>query len=321
MSSPLGSEPSLGASSATSSSSAEAVQKKGVLYALACYISWGFVPLYWKSLQNVSAPEILSHRIVWSMVFFVALIATRSRLGELWKVARNPVYLRTYMLTAILVGVNWLIYIYAVNSGHMLESSLGYFINPLVNVFLGMVFLREKLRSLQWVSVALATTGVVFLAVQADHFPFIALSLALTFGFYGLFRKKAPLDPVLGSSLESIMLMPLAACFLGFLMAQGEGAFFHASLATHGLLMLGGAVTALPLLWFAEAASRLPLSTLGFFQYLAPTFQFLLAVFLYNEAFTRVHAVAFGCIWVGLAVFILDSRIKIRGKNRAARIE
>lgn len=281
--------------------------RAGAMYAFLAYGTWGFFPLYWHMLALVPATEILAHRILWSCAFFGVLMPALGQSGAVFLALQNSRARALYAASASLIGINWGIYIYAVNSGHVLESSLGYFINPLVNVVLGIVFLRERLRPLQGFAVALAALGVAQLALGAQAFPWIAVSLALSFGFYGLLRKLAPCPSLVGSTLESMILFPLAAAYLVYLEWNGTGVSFHAHPRELMLLALGGAVTALPLLWFSEAAKRLPMATLGFFQYISPTLQFLLAVTFFHEPFTSVHMRSFGCIWLALLVFSVES--------------
>lgn len=292
----------------------------GTFYALAAYGAWGFVPLFWRTLKDVPALEIMAHRVVWSLIFFLGVISVRGQMGAFLRVARARSGRRIYAATALLIGANWLIYIHAVNSGHVLESSLGYFINPFVNVCLGLTFLKERLRPAQWASVALAATGVAYLTYRLEALPWIAFSLAITFGFYGLLRKRAPLPSLQGSGLESTVLLAPALCYLGWLAWTDDGAFAHASAGTWTLLACGGVVTALPLLWFSEAAKRMPLTTLGFFQYISPTLQLMCAVFIFGETFTAAHAMSFGLIWSALLLFTLDARRAGARLRRAAAL-
>jgi chloramphenicol-sensitive protein RarD len=274
----------------------------GIPYALLAYGSWGLVPLFWKSLKHIPAGEILIHRVLWSTVLLMGLLWFRNGMGVLKEGLRVRANLRSACVSSVLIGINWIVYIQAVNSGHVLETSLGYFINPLVNVALGVFFLKEKPHAHQWWAMGLASLGVANMMFGVGTFPLIALTLSLTFGFYGLVRKRAQLPSLQGSALESALLGPFALLALGYLLAQGKAETFAHGPATVGLLVFGGAVTALPLLWFSEAAKRLTLTTLGFFQFLAPTLQFLLAVFVFNEKFTFAHSLSFGFIWAGLAV-------------------
>lgn len=280
----------------------------GVLYALAAYGTWGFAPLFWKHLTTIPSGEVLAYRIVAAMVVFLLLLLWRGRFKELAEGYRDLRVLRSFVVAALLIGFNWYLFVYAVATGNILQASLGYFMNPLFNVVLGMVFLGERLRPWQWVAVALAAAGVMQLAIRSETFPWIALALMVSFGFYGLVRKTSPVDALVGSNLETSLLVPLAAGFLVWLGLRGEAHFLQASPGRLLLLAATGLVTAFPLLWFSNAARRLPLSTLGFFQYLAPTGQLLIAVGVYGEPFTSLQLRSFGCIWVALAIFSLEAR-------------
>ena len=278
--------------------------RAGYLYALAAYGAWGLFPLYWKLLHELPALRILSHRVLWSAVFYLALVLLRDRgVAGLTGLARSVgARWGWILLSATLISINWFTYVYAVNSGQVLESSLGYFINPLINVLIGTIFLKERLKPVQWLALGLAAAGVLVLTLGLGRPPGLALLLATSFGFYGLCRKKVASDPLLVSLLEtSVILIPAT-----ILLVAREPGLPAIPERLWGWLILGGAVTATPLLWFAEAAKRVPLSTLGFFQYLSPTLQFLLAVLLYREPFSRVHAWSFGLIWAGLGIFTLD---------------
>lgn len=288
----------------------------GIPYALAAYTAWGLFPAYWKLLKHVPSSEILAHRIVWASVFFLVLGFIRDRAGAAAKLRLAVKKWRALGLASLLIGANWWVYIYAVNHGFVLESSLGYFINPLVNVALGSLFLGERLARIQKVAVGIAALGVLQLAAQGDHVPYIALFLAGSFGTYGLLRKKLGLDPLSASAVESLFLTVPALAYLGAAPGAGDRTFLD-----FWMLMLGGVVTGLPLLWFMEAAKRLPLSTLGFFQYLAPSLQFSLAVFAFGEAFTAVHAKGFAMIWAALALYSVElarGAARSRGLKRAA---
>lgn len=288
---------------------------KGILYGLGCYTLWGFLPIFWKLIDSVPSMEIVGHRTVWSFVFvLVYVIATRAWQG-FQPIRQNPKILLVYLATGILMSGNWLIYIWAVNSGFIVESSLGYFINPLVNVLLGVVFLREKLRLWQWIPVGLATLGVLYLTVSYGALPWIALSLALTFGFYGLIKKTAPLDSISGFTLETGFVFIPALMWLLFLEFEGSGAFGHDSAFVTLMLVLAGVATGLPLLWFGAAARRVHLSTLGFMQYIAPTFQFLIGVLIYGEDFSQDRVIGFCIIWTALLIFSIDG---IFHRRRAA---
>jgi chloramphenicol-sensitive protein RarD len=289
----------------------------GLAYALAAYLAWGVSPIYFKALAGVPAQEILAHRVVWSVVLLGALLAATSGLGALGRAFADRRRAALLAGTAALISVNWFLYIWSVNAGRLLEASLGYFVNPLVNVLLGVVFLRETLSRPQRWAVALAAAGVVVLLVRLGTFPWISLTLALTFGVYGLLRKRAAVDALAGLFLETAFLAPAALAFLLFLGVRGRGAF-GGSAATTALLVAAGAVTAIPLLWFGHGVHRLRLSTLGLVQYVAPTAQFLLAVLAYHERFTPAHAVAFAFIWASLAVYTADALARTRAAPASA---
>ena len=275
----------------------------GVLFGLGAYFTWGFLPLYLKTLVSVPATEVLAHRVIWSLLLLAAVVAAMRRWQPLVALARDPRTIVLLGITSLLIGVNWLIYIWAVNSGHVLETSLGYFINPLVNVALGVIVLGERLRKAQVGAVSLAAAGVVILAVAQGSLPWISLALAFSFSLYGLIRKMAPADPLTGLLAETALLAPLA---LIYLVTLGGGSFGQSG-SIDLLLILSGAVTAAPLLMFAAAGKRLRYATLGLLQYIAPTIQFLLAILLFREPLSAAHLVTFACIWIGLAVYAADA--------------
>jgi chloramphenicol-sensitive protein RarD len=290
----------------------------GSLYAIAAFGFWGLTPIYYKLMPDVPPVEVLAHRIVWSVIFgavFVTLLgawpAVRSALG-------NARTVRALALTAVLVSTNWLIYIYAIVTDQVMSTSLGYYINPLVNVLLGMLFLGERLGSGRTLAVALAAIGTASLAFEIGGLPWISLTLAFSFGFYGLIRKRLGLPSMAALFVETLLIAPLALAALGWYAWEGESTFGRDAFTTL-LLVLAGPVTLLPLLWFAEAARRLPLITVGFFQYLGPTLTFLLAVLVYGEAFTAAWAITFVLIWSALAVFTLDSLRTGQKLRRLAR--
>ncbi len=274
-----------------------------MFFAATAYILWGMFPLYFKLLQGVAAPQILMHRIIWSLAFVLAALAWRRQWQWLRKVLRQPRVLLGFGVSALLLSSNWLLYIWAVNGGRVVDASLGYFITPLVNVLLGYLLLKEKLRPLQWASIALAAAGVGWLTWQGGQLPWIGLLLAATFGTYGLLRKTAALGPLEGLTLETLLLVPLALGYLALLNAQDQNTFHGASSATRWLLAASGPITAIPLLLFAAGARRIPLSTLGFLQYIAPTLQLLLGVWLYREPFGGARLAGFVTIWAALAVY------------------
>lgn len=281
---------------------------------LGAYAMWGVLPLYFKALTEVGATEIVAHRILWSLLFLGALATWWRK----WPGIRSALATRrvalTLLLTAVLIGVNWLVYIYAVVSGHVLEGSLGYYLNPLVNVLLGVFLLKEKLSRLQKAAVLLAGAGVAILAVGAGGAIWISLTLAASFAVYGYLRKVAPVDSLEGLWIETLILAPIAFAWLMWLTRTGGSAFLD-SRTTDLLLVLGGAVTAIPLLLFTAAARRLAYSTLGFLQYVAPSIQFLLAVLVFGEPLTTAHIVCFAAIWIALAIFVGEG---LRGRAAAA---
>jgi chloramphenicol-sensitive protein RarD len=279
---------------------------RGVLAGIAAYLLWGFLPIYLKALQIVPSLQIMLHRLVWSFLFVMLLIFLRKSWPQFRSSISSRRVLLTYSLTAALLAANWFIYIYGVNSGQVIETSLGYFINPLLNVALGVIILRERLRPMQWFPVGLAALGVLYLTLQYGSLPWIALALAFSFGLYGLIKKVAPLGSLHGLSLETGILFIPATIYLLFLENQGAGAFGHESLTITLLLVFVGVVTALPLLLFGFAARTIPLSLLGILQYIAPVFQFFLGIYLYQEPFTTTRLVGFAFIWLALLIFTLE---------------
>jgi chloramphenicol-sensitive protein RarD len=282
---------------------ARAAAAAGLGYALLAYGSWGLFPLFWKLLEHIPSLELVAHRVVWSCAAYLVLVRLRGRGGELRRALVSAATLRTIVPSALFIAINWLVFIYAVSTDRVLHASLGYFLNPLVSIVLGMVFLGERLRPAQWVAVALACVGVGFMASLADGFPWIGLGLAVTFGGYGLLRKVAPVDGLIGATMESVLLVPIGGLWLVMLAVEGTGAMGQLGTGIDLLLVSAGIITAAPLVWFANAARLLPLRTLGFMQYLAPTGQFALAVLVFGETLTPVHARGFACIWVAVAVF------------------
>ena len=278
--------------------------KIGILYALAAFFMWGLVvPLHFKLLSSIPPLQILAHRIVWASLFAIGLIFAFRQWGKLVEAVLSGRQLLLLGLSACLVAINWLIYIWAVNSGHLVQTSLGYFINPLLNVVLGVFFLRERLRPAQVAACLLAGIGVLVLGVSSGEMPWVALALACTFGFYGLVRKIVPVPPLVGFCIESLLLTPLALGYLTVTFANGSAAAFQGHAGLDLLLVLTGFSTAAPLIWFAAGAQRLKLSTIGLLQYLAPSGQLALGVFVYGEAFGWVDAIAFGLIWAALAIY------------------
>ena len=279
----------------------------GSLCAIAAFGVWGVLPAYFKATAIVQPWEIMSHRIVWSVVAVGGVIIALGRVKDIAVVLMNAQSMKWLLLSATLLYGNFILFIWAVANGHILQGSLGYYINPIVNVVLGVVFLRERLSKGQWVAVALAVSGVTYMAVLGGNPPWIAVSLALMFGFYGYVRKTVPVGAAVGFFIESLLFAPLALGYLIFLNYQGVGIFGTTTLAFDLLIMASGVITAAPLIFFTMAAKRLRYATLGFFQYMAPTMQFILAVAVYGEAFTDAHKVTFALIWCALAVYSFET--------------
>ncbi len=292
--------------------------KQGVLLALAAYTMWGIAPIYFKAIAHVPALEILGHRIVWSFVFLAVLIHTGKRWRSFVEVFRSKTKLAYMLVTSLLIGANWLIFIWAINANHMLDASLGYYINPLINVVFGMFFLGERLRKMQWVAVFLAACGVLVQLLAFGSVPIVAFALAMTFALYGLLRKKVNLDAQTGLFVETLVLLPVAAVYLLWIADTPTSDMTTNSLSLNVLLVAAGIVTTLPLLCFTGAATRLKLSTLGFFQYIGPSFMFVLAVLVYGETFSMDKALTFAFIWGALVIFSADAYHNNRKSKRAA---
>jgi chloramphenicol-sensitive protein RarD len=276
--------------------------------------------VYFKALRAVPPLEILSHRVVWSVLLLAALVTWWRAWRQVAGAFSSPGRVAVFGATTVLISGNWLLYIWAVNSGHLLEASLGYFVNPLVNVLLGVAFLRESLTGRQKAAVALAAAGVLWLVASYGRFPWISLALALSFGLYGFVRKKAGIGALTGLLVETALLAPLALAYLWSRASAGAGAFGSAP-GTTALLVSAGLVTAIPLVWFTVGVQRLRLSTMGFLQYLSPTCQFALAVWLYREPFTAAHAVTFAFIWASLAVYSFDAFASRRAAPAVAPLD
>jgi chloramphenicol-sensitive protein RarD len=286
---------------ASDSSATHERARRGLLFGLGAYGLWGVLPVYFKALGTVPALDIVAHRILWSVPFLALLLTWTAGWREV-RQALSGGTLALLMLTAVLIAVNWLLYVYAVVSGHILAGSLGYYLNPLMNVLLGRIVLKERLSGLQWAAVAIAAAGVSALAFGAAAQLWISLTLCVSFASYGLLRKIAPVDSVAGLAIETLLLLPLAAGWLAIGFVSGSPSFGSTGTQT-ALLVLAGIVSTIPLLLFTAAARRLRYSTLGMLQFIAPTLQFLIAVLLYGEAFTTAHAIAFGSIWVALVLY------------------
>jgi len=288
----------------------------GVWNGVFAYLIWGVLPLYWNALDVVPSEEILAHRIFWSFLIMIVVLLFLKKwktfLKDLIIITKNKRLLFSVILSGILISGNWLIYIWAVNHNHVLETSLGYYSNPLVSILLGIIFLKERLSLPQVSSFVLATIGVMVLTFQYGKFPWVALSLAISFGLYGLVKKKVNLSSTTGLTVETMVVTPLAIAFLLSQYIAGTGKFGQLSISTDLLLMGTGVVTAIPLLLFAEAAKRIPLSMLGFIQYISPTITLCLGVFLFHEQFSKTHIIAFSLIWLALIIYSLSNAKRIR---------
>ncbi|WP_416399356.1 EamA family transporter RarD [Allohahella sp. A8] len=290
----------------------------GIGSAFLAFFIWGFLPLYLKLLGSLGSWEILAHRMVWSLLFLAGLLTVLKQWRWLKPTLRSRRLIVLSTVAALLLSANWITYIWAVNSGFIVNASLGYFINPLISVLLGFLFLQERMRSVQWLSVALAASGVFYLTISMGELPWIALVLGFSFGFYGLLRKQSVLNSPNGLTLETMILSLPALAYLLWLEADGSGAFLHSSFSQN-LLMIGtGVITATPLLLFAHAAQRIPLATLGLLQYTAPSIQLLLGVFLYDEPFGGDRMIAFGLIWTALAIYSGEGLLRMRRRPKPA---
>ncbi|MET3108604.1 chloramphenicol-sensitive protein RarD [Oxalobacteraceae bacterium GrIS 2.11] len=280
--------------------------RKGIILATCSYLAWGLFPIYFKSVSNVLPAEILSHRIFWALPFLMLIMATRDQWGWLSSLISRPRVFYGFIASASLLSINWFIYIWAVNNGRIVDASLGYFINPIVNVLLGFILLKERLRPVQWASVGIAAAGVVWLALLTMHMPWISLALALSFGSYALLRKTAALGALEGLTLETMILFPCAMAYLIYLYLHGQSTFtstWTTGAATPWLLIAGGPITAIPLLFFAAGARLIPMSTLGILQYIAPTIQLLIGIMIYHEPFSSDRLIGFMIIWSALFLY------------------
>lgn len=280
---------------------------KGLWYGIAAYGCWGLFPIYWKWLHHVPAIEVIAHRIIWSFVALTIVLLVMRQWQSFRAEALKPRIIARYALAAILVSINWFVYVWAVNQGFVVETSLGYFINPLLSVLMGVIILREKLRPAQWIPIGLAAAGVIYLTILYGSLPWIALTLAFSFGLYGLLKKLAPLNSLNGLTLETgILFLPMAV-YLIFIESNGQAVFLHTDLGSNLLMLGAGPVTVIPLLLFASAVRRIPLSTVGILQYITPTMQFLLGVLVYGEAFSSQQFIGFGLVWLALIVFTAEN--------------
>lgn len=278
--------------------------RTGILSAALAFLCWGLFPLYFRALADVPPMQILVHRVLWSLVFLAIILTVRGQWKWLLEVRRQPKVIGSFFVSALLLSGNWLLYIWAVNNGHVIEASLGYFINPLVNVMLGYLILKERLRVVQWSAIGLATIGVMWLTWQGGQVPWIALVLAASFGAYGLMRKTAALGALEGLSFETLILFPFAMAYLTWVTLAGDNVFFTStSDTTRYLLVAAGPITAIPLLLFASGARKIPLSVLGLLQYIGPTIQLSIGIFLFHEAFTLERLIGFALIWGALAIY------------------
>lgn len=288
----------------------------GLAYTLAAFTFWGVIPLFWKLLDQVPAQQQLAHRVFWCALLMTALLAVRGKMAGLGAVLRRPRTVVALVFSTLMIGTNWFLFLYSIATDQLLQTSLGYFINPLVSVFLGLIFLRESLRKAQWAACTLAAVGVGVMTWELGELPWISLMLAFSFGLYGLLRKTVPAGPEEGLALETWILGPIAALYLVQRAALGEPVLLGFGWGTALVLLLTGVVTALPLLWFTHGARRLPLSTVGMLQYIAPTLQGLIAVFAFGEPFDAGRLVAFAFIWAGLAIFSFDVQQSRRRRRR-----
>jgi chloramphenicol-sensitive protein RarD len=293
-------------------------RRLGVTYALIAYAVWGLLPLYLKALQAVPPLELVSHRIVWAAALLVVFVVCTRQLGWVRQLRERPRILWTFLASALALSINWLVYIWAVWVGRVVDASLGYFINPLLSVVLAVVVLKERLRPLQWAAVGLAGLGVVWLTLRAGQLPWIGLVLAVSFGTYGLLRKTAAIDSLGGLTLETLLLLPMAGAYLLSLSASGQGAWGEASPSLRSLLVAAGPITALPLLSFAAGARRIPLSLVGILQYLGPTLQLGLGVLVFREPLPPTKLLGFVLIWLAVALYTLEGAMLGRAAGRPA---
>jgi chloramphenicol-sensitive protein RarD len=278
--------------------------RNGIIYTTVAFLAWGVLPFYWKALGAVPSFEILAHRILWSFVFISIILLFRGNI-QVKRLLGDPGTRKSLIITGMLIGVNWFTYVYAVNSEHLVEASMGYYINPLLSVLLGIVVLKERLNLLQVIAFLLACMGVLYLTIDYGRLPWIALLLASAFALYGLFKKTMKVEPMPGLMIETLILLPVALGIVVYQMIIGRGAFLGISLMTDSLLIFAGVVTVLPLYWFAQGARRIPLSSVGFLQYIAPSLMLLIGVFVFREPFTHTHLVSFGFVWIALALYTL----------------
>jgi len=279
------------------------MDRKGVLYAIGAYLMWGFFPIYWKQLETIDALQLIGHRFGWSFILLILFVLLTRQWKSFRSAAFNAKTIRIYLIAAVLISVNWFTYVWAVNHNFVVETSLGYYINPLFSVLLGVIFFREHLRFVQWIPIALAAIGVIYLTLTYGSLPWIALTLAFSFGLYGMVKKTALLNSLYGLTLETGLMFLPAIAYLIFCETTGQGAFLHSGSLKDGMMVGAGLVTIVPLLLFSSALVRVPLSTIGILQYINPTMQFLLGVLIYKEPFTHNDLIGFGLVWAGLILF------------------
>jgi chloramphenicol-sensitive protein RarD len=291
----------------------------GILYAASAFILWGIFPLYFHAIREVPPLEILGHRMLWSLAFLAIVLTVRQQWKWLPRVARQPRVLGAFIASALLLSSNWFVYIWSVNNGHVLDASLGYFINPLINVMLGMLVLKETLRRGQWIAIGVAACGVAWLTWSAGELPWIALVLGMSFACYGLLRKTAALAALEGLSLETMLLFPLALAYVAWLTVQGQNTFINTDTgATRWLLAAAGPLTAIPLLLFATGARKISMSALGLLQYISPTLQALLGVWVFHEAFPTERLIGFVIIWTALVLYVAEG-LWVSKRNSVAK--
>lgn len=284
---------------------------KGILYGIGAYVFWGFFPIYWKMLHHVPAIQLIGHRIIWSFLLLILVILFTKQWTDFRKTVNAKVF-RIYTIAALLIGVNWFLYVWAVNANFIVETSLGYFINPLLSVLMGVIFFKERLRFAQWIPVLLAAIGVTYLTFVYGRLPYIALSLALSFGLYGLVKKLSPLGSLYGLTIETGILFIPAFGYLIFMQVKNTAAFLNTGIPSDMLMIGAGLVTTVPLLMFASAARSIPLWVVGLLQYIAPTLQFLIGVFIYKEPFSHNQLIGFGIVWAALLVFLVENYLANR---------
>lgn len=285
----------------------ELTYRKGIFFTAGSYLLWGVLPLYWKKIDNVSSGEILAHRIIWSFIFMLILLSIQKEWGNIVEISKRlfsqPLVLLSLVLSSLLISINWFVYIWSVNHHHILETSLGYYINPLISVLLGMIFLKEKLNLWQKISMGLAFIGVLIITLQYGEIPWLALILAGSFGLYGLTKKMTKFNSVIGLTFETLVVTPIAFTYVSILASGGESAFFEFDTQTNLLLIGAGVATAIPLLLFASGAKRIPLFLVGIIQYISPTITLIIGIFLYHEPFTQIELITFTFIWGAILLF------------------